>query len=213
MRCYHLKKFVHIILSVLIVAFIYIGLYSICFFGSRALTTYAITQNIAKAPASYLDAGDIIDDSYAVITCLDDKTVYALNMEDNNFYIVELDEDYTSRTKEDRYKLCYNPETAIHVKTAVRVNDVSEINLKMEGCFNMTKVFCNYCGKEITKDDQRVRMLISVRPHSALPTCDKDVDFHLACINKAFGDGFAEDIEEEYNAKKAAKNKKKEETN
>lgn len=210
---YYLKKFVHIILSVLIVAFIYIGLYSICFFGSRALTTYAITQNIAKAPASYLDAGDIIDDSYAVITCLDNKTVYTLNMEDNNFYIVELDEDYTSRTKEDRTKLCYNPETAIHVKTAVQVNDVSEINLKTEGSFNMTKVFCNYCGKEITKDDQRVRMFVSIRPHSVLPVYDKDVDFHLACVNKAFGNGFAEDIEEEYNAKKAAKNKKKEETN
>lgn len=210
---YYLKKFVHIILSVLIVAFIYIGLYSICFFGSRALTTYAITQNIAKAPASYLSTGDIIDDSYTVITCLDDKTIYALNMEDNNFYIVELDEDYTSRTKEDRTKLCYNPETAIHVKTAVQVNDVSEINLKTEGSFNMTKVFCNYCGKEITKDDQRVRMFVSIRPHSVLPVCDKDVDFHLACVNKAFGDGFAEDIEEQYNKRKAAKNKKKEETN
>lgn len=213
MHCYYLKKFVNIILCALIVAFIYIGLYSICLFGSRALTTYAITQNIAEVPASYLSAGDIIDDSYAVITCLDDKTIYALNMEDNNFYIVELDEDYTSRTKEDRTKLCYNPETAIHVKTAVQVNDVSEINLKTEGCFNMTKVFCNYCGKEITKDDQRVRMLVSIRPHSVLPVCDKDVDFHLTCVNKAFGDGFAEDIEEQYNKRKAAMNKKKEETN
>jgi len=77
----------------------------------------------------------------------------------------------------------------------------------------MTKVFCNYCGEEITKSDQRVRMLVSVRPHSALPICDRDADFHLACVNKAFGNGFAEDIEEQYNKRKATKNKKKEETN
>jgi len=126
-------RFKFIITSWLLIVFLCLIFYCICFFGTRALTTYTVTQNIAKAPASYLDAGDIIDDSYAIITCLDDKTVYALNMEDNNFYIVELDEDYTSQTKEDRYKLCHNPETAIHVKSAVRANDVSNIDLKTKG--------------------------------------------------------------------------------
>lgn len=64
----------------------------------------------------------------------------------------------------------------------------------------MMKWFCNYCEKEIVDKNDRVAIEMSIM--RGLPRCQRSVDFHIDCIDKAFGEGFVADIQREAELKK-----------
>lgn len=71
----------------------------------------------------------------------------------------------------------------------------------------MMKWFCNHCEKEIEDKNDRVAIEISIM--RGLPRCQRSVDFHIDCVDKAFGEGFVANVllEAEQKKKRAEERK------
>lgn len=71
----------------------------------------------------------------------------------------------------------------------------------------MIKHFCDKCGKEIVGDV--VRAEINIR--SGLPRLSRNLEYHLSCVDEAFGEGFSASIiaEDEEKTRVAAERKAK----
>lgn len=60
----------------------------------------------------------------------------------------------------------------------------------MEGA--MIKHFCEHCGKEIPAHAERFAAEIKIR--AGLPRLERDVEYHIDCVDKVFGEGFSAGI-------------------
>lgn len=56
----------------------------------------------------------------------------------------------------------------------------------------MIKHFCEHCGKEIPAHADRFAAEIKIR--AGLPHLERDVEYHIDCVDKVFGEGFSAGI-------------------
>lgn len=66
----------------------------------------------------------------------------------------------------------------------------------------MVKHFCNRCNKELNLADNYI--LADVRIRRGLPRENHTIELCMDCVDKAFGEGFADRCEAEYAEKKKA---------